>query len=114
MKTLLFIFLAILISGCGARTTQVQVIQTGPDEFLVFDPNCNGIIRRDEGSKFYYINDEEAMCRTTNVTLGEHLADTYGIEGAFEDGDVVYFISEENMALLLRYMIRNGISHTEE
>lgn len=117
MKTIFILFFILLLYSCGANRGKIEVIQTGPDEFLVIDNNCTAVVRRRQASrgarKNYYINDSEGFCHVTNITLGEHMSDAYGIEGVFEDGERVYIWSEENMERLLKYLIRNGMANRE-
>ena len=113
MKTLL-LFTFVLLAGCGSKA-KLEIVQTAPGEYLIVDRNCTAVVRkRVMRGGDYILRESEGYCHDTNITLGEHISETYGMEGVFQDGERVYIWSEKSMEKLLQYLIRNGMAHRGE
>lgn len=87
------------------------MVQTAPGEYLIVDRNCVAVVRKRvlRGGQ-YILRESDGYCNDTNITLGEHISETYSLEGTFEDGELVYIWPEESMEKLLKYLIKNGMA----
>ena len=119
MKKLLTLVMFVLLASCGGNRSEIQIARLAEGEYLIIDRNCTAIMRREQarrGSRKnrYVIRESDGFCHVTNITLREHMSDTYGMEGTFEEGERVFIWAEDDMEKLMRYLIKNGLSIGEE
>ena len=119
LTTYCYIIIFMILGSCGANRPPVDVSIIAPGEYLVIDRNCTAIVRMQQARRgarknHMFIRESEGYCHVTNITLGEHLSETYGMIGTFEEGERVYIWPEDDMEKMVRYLLKYGLAQRDE